>query len=149
MPSAPRHAEDAAEETHAESAENAELKPHAESAEFAESIPPCVILMQNAAPGADDCTNFTHGATGCGPWCEAVRRPPARTSAWRIHAAPESCVHVVPLRALDAPGSETEGEHAEGAEPKSHAETAETAESAEFAESIPPQWEKEVPFSTK
>ena len=64
----------------------------------------------------------------------------------RIHAAPESCVHVVPLRALDAPGSETEGEHAEGAEPKSHAES---AESAEFAESIPPQWEKEVPFSTK
>ena len=46
----------------------------------------------------------------------------------RIHAAPESCVHVVLLRALDAPGSETEGEHAEGAEPKSHAESAESAE---------------------
>ena len=60
----PRHAEDAAEETHAESAESAESgspaggagersetvgvshAENAETAEFAESIPPCVILMQ-------------------------------------------------------------------------------------------------------
>ena len=46
----------------------------------------------------------------------------------RIHAAPEACVHVVPLRALDTPGPETEEKHAESAEtaePKPHAESAE------------------------
>ena len=35
----PRHAEDAAEETHAESAETAEPKSHAETAETAETRP--------------------------------------------------------------------------------------------------------------
>ena len=37
-------------------------------------IPPCVILMQNAFPGAADCTSFTHGAIGGGTRLGAAGR---------------------------------------------------------------------------